>query len=529
MNTSEESTLNSDEPKASKLTQLNSGLLMLTIKKEVEQPEYTAIDRQTFEHDVLQRRHSYAGEIQRVLNELKLTTELLQEVDAQKQIRDKVHEPEEVINYYSGIYFGLVHQLKDKLLRLILHMLDEGPWSKPYDEPDTVKVSKILNKHAEALGRIGILDSIEKWQEGSDGAIAIVLKRRTQHHHFRSRLQLAKEFQDIQTSRLMLAPAAVDHLSEYGKRTMGKMYADSLRKLKENTVQKQQDTIAAIEANLEVVATGLINYFNIPTSPIEHAKIASQYMELLASQRVKNQASKDKIQPEFQSLIDSMLEMSKKNLDGMVVSIYLVGSIGRGEFVPGSSDVNFIVVSTKISDSFNFDKMLDVMVLSEADFLSDAHIKERFICWSDGILLGGKKFKFDSSDFPKPGMGLCLLLNDGFQDRLTTIRDEVVALESPTAEVLRRYTLVAVKIMLDYDFGIAMSNQPLYTASRIGKLEHTKTAFPSQVRTLTLQQLYSGGAIRQTDFPMFIGTYIDNTKSSYAHIHKVMSEFPRDR
>src|SRR5882724_2504493 len=104
-----------EEPKTP-LENLNTGLLMLNLKKEIEESAYSVINRVTFGHNVVQSRHTYTGELVRVLDELKLTAEL---VDEQRQSKHKVHEPEDLINYYSGNFFGLVHQAKDKLLRLI--------------------------------------------------------------------------------------------------------------------------------------------------------------------------------------------------------------------------------------------------------------------------------------------------------------------------------------------------------------------------------------------------------------------------
>ena len=135
----------------SKLSQLHIGLLMLTIKKETEEAGYSAIDSMTFEHEIIQRQSRYAGDLQRVLDELKLTVELLSEKEERKQAKHKVHEPEEIINYYNGIFLDLVHQVKDKLFRLIACIIAEKPFGRAYDEPGQIKISNFLRKHKNVL------------------------------------------------------------------------------------------------------------------------------------------------------------------------------------------------------------------------------------------------------------------------------------------------------------------------------------------------------------------------------------------
>ncbi|HSX29680.1 MAG TPA: hypothetical protein VLE73_03920 [Candidatus Saccharimonadales bacterium] len=102
-----------------KLSQLSTGLLVLNFKKEVEEPGYSAIGQKTYEHAVVGQRYSYCSDLIRVLNELKLTAVLLSEVSEQKHTDHKTHQPEELIAYYSGIFLDQVHQIKDKLLRMV--------------------------------------------------------------------------------------------------------------------------------------------------------------------------------------------------------------------------------------------------------------------------------------------------------------------------------------------------------------------------------------------------------------------------
>jgi hypothetical protein len=76
----------------SPLSRLRMGLLILTIKQELAEPEHSVMGRVTFAYDVVQKRYSYAGEIERTLDDLKLTAELMAEVTEAKTTKHKTHD-----------------------------------------------------------------------------------------------------------------------------------------------------------------------------------------------------------------------------------------------------------------------------------------------------------------------------------------------------------------------------------------------------------------------------------------------------
>jgi hypothetical protein len=166
--------------------------------------------------------------------------------------------------------------------------------------------------------------------------------------------------------------------------------------------------------------------------------------------------------------------------------------------------------------------------MTRSTFLSEAHKKERFICWSDGVLLFGEDIRFDKKDFPRPGTLLCLLLNSGFIEELEKIKTDVAALTKPTPAILRQYSLKAVKIMLDFDFGVAMANKPFYTASRSEKIKYTKESWPNERRTTTFEQIYYKGIIKQEDFPMVIDTFLENARKNYDKMLEIEAEIIKD-
>lgn len=514
-----------------KLSQLNTGLLFVNIQKEMEEPAYVAMDRITKNRKVISRRQEYCSDLERVIDEAKLTTHLLSEVRDEAKIGEKSYHPEEIIGYYNGIFLDQVHQIKDKLFRLIdrILLVPETVADSKKKDPDKVKVTSFLSTHKAELEKIGIYELLEEWDKGS---IAVVLRRRTQHHHFVSTLRLNEDFQRIKMSRMMLNPSRPVALSEYGKKRMTEIGNESFKKWKEELEKKQQSTIDEIEKNLEKIAEKLIIHFKIPTTPEELAPIGVKYTEFLSSFDIESQTSIAKIDPIIKEVIEEFVKFCKETIKEKLVSIYLVGSAGRGEFIPGSSDINmYVITNTGDYGSYSNDavKPMSVTFLSKEEFLSKEHKRDRFICWSDGILFFGEEIKFDKKEFPKPGTFLTLLLNRGFIEKLEEIKKEVASLDNPNEETLRPYTLKVVKIVMDWDFGVAMANKPFYTASRNGKLTYTKEAWPNERRTITIEQLYKDNAsIRPKDFSLLIDVFFENAKTNYQKLLEVEAEIVKD-
>jgi hypothetical protein len=166
-------------------------------------------------------------------------------------------------------------------------------------------------------------------------------------------------------------------------------------------------------------------------------------------------------------------------------------------------------------------------ILTEKDLMSETHQKDRFIIWSDGLLLKGKPIKFNEKDFPKPGMALCMLLNKGVVEKLKSLQDELRSLIDPTELELRLFSLKAVRIMMDYDYGVAMSNRPMFTASRKEKLIHTKNVFPGGRRTDMLAQIYYGAKVNVENLSKLIDAFLESAQPSYEHMLNVLNEDAR--
>jgi predicted nucleotidyltransferase len=506
---------------------LKTGLLFLDFKQGTEEPEYEAMDRMTKKHGVIQKRYQYSQDLERAINEATLTITLLSNVESSVNLGSKTFDSEEIVSYYNGIFLDYVHQIKDKVLRLIWWLLQDENLKTIPDEPEHIRL-RSFRQFESKLKEIDIFDQLEAWDQESSTGIAVALKKRLQHHHFVSNLQLNSDFQKIRMSKTMLSPSSVTRLTEYGKVRMKQIGEESYLKWKTEIVKKQQETLGLIVNNINEVSGKLIKHFKIPIEPEKQAEVINKYLEVQKRFDIDNKTDITKVTPEIKEVIDEFLKFNQEFLKEKLVSIYLVGSAPRGEFTPGSSDLNLIIIVD--FDTFGLlpkklNPIIDVHFFGEKEFLSEKNKKWRFICWSDGLSIYGKRYSFDKKEFPKPGTLLTLLLNRGVIEELEELKSQVTKLKDPSKRLLRYYSLKAVKTMLDFGFGVAMANKPKYTSSRKERIQYIKEMFPSaQRQTITFEAIYYKGIIRQQDFSMVIDTFLENAKKNYKKLADVEAE-----
>lgn len=511
---------------------LKTGLLFLDFKQGTEEPEYEAMDRMTKKHSIIQKRYQYSQDLERAINEATLTTTLLSNVDTSVNLGNKTFDSEEIVSYYNGIFLDYVHQIKDKVLRLIWWLLQDENLKAIPDEPEHIRL-RSFRQFEKELKEIEIFDRLHEWDQESSTGIAVALKKRLQHHHFVSNLQLNSDFQKIRMSKTMLSPSSVTKLSEYGKVRMKQIGEESYLKWKTEIVKKQQETLDLIIDNVNEVSNKLISYFKIPIEPEKQAEVINKYLEVQKRFDIENKTNITNVTPEIKEIIDEFVKFNQEFFKDKLLSIYFVGSGPRGEFVPGSSDLNLIIIVD--FDTYGLlpkklNPIIDVRFFGEKEFLSEENKKWRFICWADGISIYGKQYSFDSKEFPKPGTLLTLLLNRGVIEELEKLKSEVAKLKDPSKRQLRSYSLKAVKMMLDFGFGVAMANKPKYTSNRKERIQYIKEMFPSaQRQTITFEAIYYKGIIRQQDFPMVIDTFLENAKKNYKKLTDVEAEIIKEQ
>lgn len=480
------------EDKRTSLDKLINGLNLLYFKREADEAEYAVIGRITFGHVVVQQRSNYASEIKRVLNELEMTAAIVSSINAEStiEVNGEVKQPEELLEFYNGIFLGLVHQAKDKLLRCLDYLAADDKTKTEFQEAKKVKIGK----HAETLSKIGIKELVDEWDQYNPkikSRIAVILRRRTSHHHSTNSSRLNKDLQNIRFARTATSSPMIDSLNEKGKEYIRNLANESFEKYRNDLVEKQLFSLQLIKKNLNEISQKLIEYYKVPATYEEQAEMINAWMEYLGSLDIKNEASLLKV-PSNQPVPIGDLQKLAISYGEELVSLYGVGSYFRGEWSEGVSDVNIIVVTKTKSLIIDSELPVTFHILPESEFLSDKHKKEQFICWSDGVLLAGKQHKWSEKDFSKPGTKLAVLLNFDVIENVEKYKKEILDFDSekrPTVH-LRMLQVKAVKVMLDYLFGVAMSNKPMYTASRAKKIDHIKNAFGVQPLTITLESIY---------------------------------------
>lgn len=207
---------------------------------------------------------------------------------------------------------------------------------------------------------------------------------------------------------------------------------------------------------------------------------------------IKNKVSFDKIPKSHQEKIKKMITAFGNLLGNRIEAVYLVGSLGRGEYEEGYSDVNIYVITTSdspdlqksIQEIIPYDQELSLLIFHKKEFLSKNCRKYRFIAYSDGILLYGNNL-LQGEKFPKPGLYLALLLNEDFIEKLEAIEEWIRNNpEAPPTEISEKSKAFA-KDAVSFIFGVTISNKPQYTSSR-------------RERVLRINEMYPGNRERDT-------------------------------
>lgn len=455
---------------------LKAGCLFRSLRKENGEPENIAISQISKELRFLQRQSEYVNEIERVLKELRLTVFLIKECQNRDPVTDMSRQ--ELLAYYQGVFFTLVHQIKDKMVQLVHLITEEDVPKKPAIEKD-VSVSDLLRKKAGQLQDIGIEDEIRQWeQDDKTSKIAVVLRKRRHHHHLISRLRYDQDYLNLGLTDIAAQPSFRDQLTDYGKEQMDKMKMESTERLFSSATSKAEDTLKEIEGNIERVSATLVTHFKLPISQEEMSAIVSEHSKMLSSFDVKNRCSADKISEPYKSMLDDLVARAQTQYKE-IVAIYLVGSLGRGEYEEGYSDVNVYIildVNDEQGRAVREDFMFSLGVFSRAEFLAESSKKYRIIAKADGILLFGEDLVKDEK--PKAGLLLALTLNE---DILETMDEAIQWMnENPRATPLAisKKSRRLAKCFIDFIYGVVMANKPQYTSSRTERVERINEMYP---------------------------------------------------
>jgi predicted nucleotidyltransferase len=231
---------------------------------------------------------------------------------------------------------------------------------------------------------------------------------------------------------------------------------------------------------VEKISAALVGYFKLPVSSEEANKIIAEQSNILSSFDVVNRSSVDKIPASLKKLLDALIVKIREDYKDDVAAVYLVGSLGRGEYEEGYSDINVYVIYNIDEPSpqvLKENSWVSLRVFTKAEFLSEQSKKYRVIAKADGVLLYGNDLVKDEK-LPKAGLFLALILND---DILETLDEAKRWMEgNPTASPMQisRKSRRLAKRLIDFVYGVVMGNKPHYTASRKERVEKILEAYP---------------------------------------------------
>lgn len=456
---------------------LKAGCLFRSLQKENGEPENIAIGQISKELRFLQRQSEYANEIERVIKELRLTVSFIKEC----RTRDLVAgiSRQELLVYYQGIFLTLVHQIKDKIVQLVHLMTEEVVPEKPSMEND-VSISDLLRKKTKKLEDIGIEGEMKQWeQDNASSKIAVVLRKRTHHHHRISGLRYDKNFLNLGFTDIATQPNFRIQLTDYGREQIKKMRLESTERLFSGAFTKAEDTLKEIEDNIERISAALVEYFKLPITPEEVAVIANEHSKMLSSFDVINRCSVDKILEPFKSMLEVLVSNIRETHKDKVVAIYVVGSLGRGEYEEGYSDINLYIIFNVNNAELQIlreDDVFSIRAFTRKEFLAELCKKYRIIAKADGILLYGEDLVRDEK--PKAGLLLALTLNE---DIIETLNKAIKWMEenpgATSLEISKKSRQIA-KRLIDFIYGVVMANKPQYTSSRTERVERINEMYP---------------------------------------------------
>ena len=468
--------------------QLKSGLLLASIEQTTKEPENYVLERISHQAFFLQKRSRYAHEVDRVIDELRMTVSLMEHIPGNFQIQELSAKEENLLLYFQGIFFDLIHQLKDKLLQLVYLLTFDAVPDTPYQETD-VSLSDLLRRRHDKLKAHDLEHLLQAWSQDSSSGIGVVLRKRTIHHHRVSSLPLTDLFQKVQFAGLMRQPHLESYLTDYGKEQMEKLEKESRESLKWDVLQKARKTLAEVEDNLNSVSKAFVTNIDLGAPQEKIKSTLSAFIQMLTSLRIQNLSSLQKIPPNIQSKFDKGVDQIKAAFSDHLVSLYLVGSLGRGEYIDGISDINiYVVAANDFTPNLNLDEQFTVLKFSPEGFLSEAGKKYRFICWADGVLIAGKDL-LGTEVFPRPGLNLALLLNSDFVEDVQAWEQWIIDKPRASSSQIGQQSKIMAKRMLDFVYGVAIANKPTFTSSRKERVERINEMFPGSnervIRTLS--------------------------------------------
>lgn len=469
-------------------SKLQTSISLALFRQEADEPQYQALDSMSNEAARFSRLSEYASDVIRIFRELELAKSLIEVLPPDEFFSTHDSTKEDYVMYHQGHFLDLVHQMKDKLIHLVDGLVHEPPFtekehadSNVLAEDDKVKVISGLS---------GLLKVWTQVPEAKHG-IAVILRRRTQYHHFRNRLHLNSDFQDIKLFRTMQQESAQQILSDEGKKLIAEKGKAGFEKWHSEVLRRLGETTKEVQENIEAIATALLGNTPLPTLETEGKEIFDKYFASSESLKIKKVASSEHYKETlFYPIIKTIETVLPLLLGESLLSIYLIGSTTRGDAVRGLSDVNIVVVVRDSAEKVLpiIQKLIDGLATrtgeeihlhthNESTFKSNSQKSIRFTCHADGLLLHGTDL-IGEEKFPKPGLELVCLFKDSAREIIKGIVAEVNKTPAPKQTEVTKLGRAAAKIGLRIMYWAVLADTARYERSAKGMRDAIDGKYP---------------------------------------------------
>lgn len=432
----------------SALNDLKTGIFFTNLKGDVRQPHNYAMGRVPARYSRWYTASTYASDVERILQELKTSLSFVFTLPDESFFTQHSTNAEDYIMYHQGYFLDLVHQLKDKLCQLTKAVVThEDEYTEKHEK--SAGLARLLeDKNVQKVPHL--VCYLKEWDADDatqKGAISIVLKKRIFYHHFKNPLPSTDSYFKTKTHRFLLSASFQAHLSDYGKQMLTERGKQSLQSWQTDTAAKMSATLKAIETNVEEVSKSLTDYYHLPHTAEHSKRIVHRYTNLDKLIEVPDSTYRiETIRLPIRGMLEILAEALPFLLGQEFVALYVTGSIPRGDFMWGLSNVNFVIVLKNdipemralaqrfIDGPANaLNVPIDTKIFSETEFASVEHTKERFICRTDGLLLAGA-YPLTKEKEHRVCFKLAWMLNKDFRDYLSSIKSVLEDTSRPMSQ-----------------------------------------------------------------------------------------------
>ena len=482
------------------IKRLEGAIFALSRELTASEPQQYVIRRPSNEVHFLNRKWQYCKDIMRVLDELKLTFELIKNTPPNEYL-GKCHTTlEDFLIHQQGQFVSLTHQLKDKIWQLVrLMTLENLP--KRFDVDDDVNIKNLLeHPHVKAMGIapcLGVWLDIPQNRTG----IGTTLRHRTKYQHYVSPFNLHPNLLNVRFAKTMLTPESKQFLTDYGLEKLRSIREDAEKKLQEDILAKTQSTYDEIVENVSQISEALIAYYDLPKDLTSIQKCLSSFNEMLSRLHLTNQTDMANIDKKLLPIVASTLKKLKAKYED-IVAVYLIGSLPRGDFKPNYSDINFVVILSgdHPSESFMLGSVICLNLCTQKDFLEQnlSAKRLRFFCYIDGLLVYGTDI-LPKETYPQPGIELAWLLNHDILSYVLSLEGELSKNDLGEDTIMKKSRELA-KRLIDFIYGIVViTNTAFFTFNREERMQSLVSGPDKKIMKILWSIIDSDGCPAKND------------------------------